>query len=136
MERPTTSLQHADRIGFVAAMLCAVHCATLPLLLALLPTFAMGVQGWVDLDQAIVVLATLLALTTLFIGWRRHRIYRAWQWLLPALGLLWFASFGPFHGHEGWELWLHTGLMVAGGVLLAVAHMTNIRLTHRAAGEG
>lgn len=132
----TTFLQTADRVGFVTAVLCAVHCALLPVLLAVLPTVALSAQGWVDVDQAMVVLATLLAMSTLFIGWRRHRAYRAWHWLLPALGLLWFGAFGPFHAHEGMERWLHLGMMVVGGLLLAMAHLTNIRLSHRAAAAG
>ena len=50
---------------------------------------------------------------------------------LPALGLLWFATFGPFHAHGGMEGALHAAMMVAGGLLLAAAHLTNLRLTHQ-----
>ncbi|MDO4709582.1 MAG: MerC domain-containing protein [Pseudomonadota bacterium] len=134
MAQPGTRLQTADRIGFAASMLCAVHCAALPVLLALLPTLGLGSQGWVDIDQGVVVFATVLAATTLTIGWRRHRAYHAWGLLLPALLLLWFGAFGPFHahGHAQPYAWLHWGLMVPGGVLLALAHLTNMRLTHRA----
>ena len=130
MSRASSRLQQADRVGFAASMLCAIHCAAMPLLLAILPTLGLGVGGWVDLDQAVVVFATLLAAVTLTIGWRRHRAYRAWKLLLPALGLLWFATFGPYHAHGGMEGALHAGMMVAGGLLLAAAHLTNMRLTH------
>ncbi len=130
MSRPADRLRQADRVGFAASMLCAIHCAAMPLLLAILPTLGLGAGGWVDLDQAVVVFATLLAAGTLTIGWRRHRAYRAWGLLLPALGLLWFATFGPFHAHGGMEGALHAGMMVAGGLLLAAAHLTNMRLTH------
>ena len=131
MARPASRLQQADRLGLAASMLCAVHCAARPLVLALLPAFGLGIGGWVDIDQAVVVFATLLAAVTLSIGWRRHRAYRAWGLLLPALGLLWFATFGPLHSHAGDpEAWWHAGMMVAGGLLLAAAHMTNMRLSH------
>lgn len=115
-------------------MLCAIHCAAMPLLLALLPTFGLGIGGWIDIDQAVVVFATLLAATTLTIGWRRHRAFRAWGLLVPALVLLWFGAFGPFHAHGAGQAhgWLHVGPMVLGGVLLALAHLANMRLTHRA----
>ena len=136
MSRPASRLQQADRLGFAASMLCALHCAAMPLLLALLPTLGISVAGWIDIDQALVVFATLLAASTLTIGWRRHRAYRAWSLLLPALGLLWFATFGPFHAHPGEAgAWLHASMMVAGGLLLAAAHLTNMRLTHRASVE-
>lgn len=134
MSQPGTRLQTADRIGFAASVLCAIHCAAVPVLIALLPTLGLGSLGWVDIDQGMVVFATLLAATTLTIGWRRHRAYHAWGLLLPALLLLWFGAFGPFHAHgdEHQYAWLHWGLMVLGGVLLALAHLTNMRLTHRA----
>lgn len=135
MAQPRTRLQIADRLGFATSMLCAIHCAALPVLMALLPTLGLGSQGWVDIDQGIVVFATLLAITTLSIGWRRHRTYHALGLLLPALLLLWFGAFGPFHAHgdEQQYAWLHLGPMVLGGVLLALAHLTNMRLSHRAA---
>ena len=75
MSRPADRLRQADRVGFAASMLCAIHCAAMPLLLAILPTLGLGAGGWVDLDQAVVVFATLLAAGTLTIGWRRHRAY-------------------------------------------------------------
>ena len=134
MSQPSSRLQQADRVGFASSMLCAIHCAAMPLLLAILPTFGLGIGGWVDIDQAVVVFATLLAGVTLTIGWRRHRGYRAWGLLMPALGLLWFSTFGPFHSHTGGvEAWLHAGMMVVGGLLLAAAHLTNMRLTHLSA---
>lgn len=138
MPRPSSRLQTADRIGFAASMLCAIHCAAVPLLLALVPSLGLGGLGWVDMDQGVVVFATLLAAATISIGWRRHRAYRAWRLLLPALALLWFGAFGPFHVHQeggGWH-WLHTGPMVVGGLLLAAAHLENMRLTHLAALSG
>ena len=36
---PSTSSRTADRIGVVASVLCAIHCAATPFLLLLLPTF-------------------------------------------------------------------------------------------------
>lgn len=136
MSHSSSRLQQADRVGFAASMLCAIHCAAMPLFLAILPTFGLGIGGWIDIDQAVVVFATLLAAGTLTIGWRRHRGFRAWGLLLPALALLWFAVFGPVHSHDGgWEAWLHAGMMVAGGLLLAGAHLTNMRLTHLSAME-
>ncbi|MGY0503837.1 MerC domain-containing protein [Luteimonas sp. e5] len=135
MSQSSSHLRNADRVGFAASMLCAVHCAAMPLLLALLPTLGLGAGGWVDIDQGVVVFATLLAAATLTIGWRRHRAYHAWSLLLPALGLLWFATFGPFHDHGGGrDAWLHAGMMVSGGLLLAAAHLTNMRLSHRDGG--
>src|SRR5690606_14573683 len=64
------NLNRADRVGFAASSLCALLCALLPLGLAVLPTFGLSVGGWVDIDQAVTVFATLLGATTLAIGFR------------------------------------------------------------------
>ncbi len=132
MATPTSSLHRADRIGFAASFLCAIHCALWPWLLALAPAFGLEFGGWVDLDQAFVVFATLLGVSTLSLGWRRHRIFHAWALLLPGLALVWAGAFGPLHAHN----LMHAGVMVLGGSLLALAHMLNLRLTHMAAAAG
>lgn len=126
---PRVTLRRADRFGFAASVVCAIHCALLPLVLGLLPALGLQLGGWVDFDQAFVVFATLLGATTLTLGYRRHRAFRAWALLLPGLGLVWAASFTALHRHG----LAHTAMMVAGGVLLAAAHLVNLRLTHAAA---
>ena len=126
---PASSLKQADRIGFAASFLCAVHCALMPVLLALLPAFGLNAAGWVDIDQAFVVFATLLGAATLTFGWRRHRAFRAWLLLLPGLLLVWAGSFTTLHDHS----LMHAAVMATGGLLLAGAHLLNLRLTHAAA---
>lgn len=128
----SNSLHNADRLGFTASFLCAIHCALWPWLLALAPAFGLEFGGWVDVDQAFVVFATLLGVSTLTLGWRRHRIFRAWVLLVPGLGLVWAGSFGPLHAHN----LSHALVMTSGGVLLALAHMLNLRLTHLANAAG
>jgi MerC mercury resistance protein len=132
MATPTSSLHRADRIGFAASFLCAIHCALWPWLLALAPALGLEFGGWVDLDQAFVVFATLLGVSTLSLGWRRHRIFRAWALLIPGLALVWAGSFGPLHDHN----LMHAGVMALGGSLLALAHVLNLRLTHMADAAG
>ncbi|WP_159679785.1 MerC domain-containing protein [Luteimonas sp. 9C] len=126
-----STLQRADRVGFAASFLCAVHCALLPVALALLPAFGLNIGGWVDIDQAFVVFATLLGATTLTLGWRRHRAFRAWALLVPGLALVWAGSFTHLHDHTV----THAVVMSIGGLLLAGAHLLNLRLTHASAGR-
>ena len=123
-----SALRIADRFGFAASFLCAIHCALLPLALALLPAFGLTAVGWVDIDQAFVVFATLLGAATMSLGYRRHRAFRAWALLLPGLGLVWAGAFTALHTHGVG----HAVVMVAGGLLLAAAHVANLRLTHAA----
>jgi hypothetical protein len=129
MPASSSALDKADRVGFAASLLCAIHCATLPLLLAAAPALGLELGGWVDVDQAIVVFATVLGLSTLSLGWRRHRAFHAWLLLVPGLALVWAGAFSPLHDHD----LTHALVMTAGGLLLACAHLVNLRLTHMAA---
>jgi hypothetical protein len=126
--QPRPVLRAADRVGFAASFLCAIHCALLPLVLALLPALGLNAGGWIDLDQAFVVFATVLGLTTLTLGYRRHRAFRAWALLLPGLALVWAGAFTILHTHS----LFHAAVMTVGGLLLAAAHLVNLRLTHGA----
>ena len=127
-DMPPTTLQKADRIGFAASFLCALHCALLPIVLALTPALGLKLGGWIDIDQGFVVFATLLGATTLTLGWRRHRAFRAWALLVPGLALVWAGAFTPLHDHGV----VHAVVMTIGGLLLAGAHLLNLRLTHAA----
>ncbi|TXH69120.1 MAG: MerC domain-containing protein [Lysobacteraceae bacterium] len=121
------SLNRADRAGFAASFLCAIHCALWPWLLAVAPAFGLELGGWVDLDQAFVVFATVLGISTLTLGWRRHRAFHAWLLLAPGLILVWVGAFTPLHDNHTLG---HATAMTIGGALLALAHLVNLRLTH------
>ena len=123
---PPRALRNADRVGFAASFLCAIHCALLPLVLALAPALGLKFGGWIDFDQAFVVFATLLGLTTLTLGYRRHRGFHAWLLLVPGLALVWAGAFTHLHDHGV----AHAVIMTVGGLLLAAAHFVNLRLTH------
>lgn len=129
MSQPDSTLRKADRFGFGASLLCALHCALLPVALALLPAAGLRLGGWVDIDQAFVVFAALLGGTTMTLGYRRHRAFRAWMLLMAGLVLVGLGSFTPLHSHGLG----HAALMTVGGLALAGAHLLNLRLTHRAA---
>jgi hypothetical protein len=73
-----------------------------------------------------VVFATLLGMSTLTLGWRRHRAFHAWFLLMPGLALVWIGAFSRFHDHT----LMHALIMTMGGSLLALAHLVNLRLTH------
>jgi hypothetical protein len=120
--------ERGDRLGLFGSVLCALHCALLPVLIALLPTLGLGGASLIDFDQAFTVFATLLGLTTLSLGYRRHRAFHAWMVLIPGLALVWWGSFFGLHDHS----LAHVGVMVAGGSAIAAAHLINLRLGHAA----
>jgi hypothetical protein len=116
-----------DRLGATGSLLCAVHCAVLPLLIALLPSLGIAVWLGEGFERGFVVFATLLGLFTLLWGYRRHRVVRALGLLIPGLATLWFAVlYPPVHQ----VVVAHAVTMTFGGTLVGMAHLANLRLNH------
>lgn len=114
-----------DRLGMWASLVCALHCALVPLLLATVPTAGISFFSSVDFDQIFVIFATLLGVSTLALGYRRHRAFAVWALLVAGLLLVWSSTFTSLHDHSFW----HAVMMVSGGVLIAAAHLFNSQLT-------
>lgn len=119
--------QFIDKFGSAASVLCALHCALLPLFIAILPALGIGFLAWSGFEWAFVCFATLLGLVSLWMGYQRHRIYRALLFLVPGLGLVWMGVLVPAI-HE--SIVPHAVVMSMGGTLIAVAHLINLRLNH------
>lgn len=116
-----------DRFGSTSSLVCALHCALLPVLISLLPAMGLGALAWNGFEWAFVCFATSLGVFSLWIGYRRHRGYRALLFLVPGLALVWAGILWP-GVHQ--RVVLHTVLMSVGGTLIAVAHLINLRLSH------
>lgn len=115
-----------DRIGATGSLLCAVHCAVGPLLIALLPTLGLS---WFDprLEVSIAIFVTVLGLGSVYLGWRRHRASRALGFMVPGLALIWLTLMWPLlHDH----IVRHAAVMAVGGTLVAAAHLINLKLNH------
>ncbi|CEG17306.1 MerC domain-containing protein [Xanthomonas citri] len=125
---PLPTLRHLlDRFGATGSLLCAVHCAVLPLVLALAPS--LGLSFWLGdgVELAIVVFVTLLGLFSLVLGYRRHKALHALALLLPGLALLWLGLlYDPLHH----SVVPHAVVMTLGGALVGIAHLVNLRLNH------
>lgn len=125
---PSTSLfaRLADRFGATASFLCAVHCALLPAVIALLPALGLGVLADHGFEHGFIAFASVLALTTAVIGFRRHRRFRAFWFLVPGVILL---IVGVLIDLDHTTT-THAVLVSIGGTLVALAHITNLRLAH------
>ena len=116
----------ADSLGAAGAVLCAAHCALLPIAIALLPAFASTLSAGLWLEAGFVSFATVLALVSLTQGYRHHRAYHAWLLLAPGLLALWSGVlYSPLHE----SVWPHAIVMSLGGMLVGVAHIANILLS-------
>ncbi len=116
-----------DRIGATGSLVCAIHCALLPLLIALLPS--LGIASWLGegFERGFVIFASLLGLSTLVWSYRRHRAIRALGILVPGLSALWVGVlYAPLHH----SVVPHAVVMTFGGTLVGLAHVANLRLNH------
>ena len=116
----------ADRFGATASFLCAVHCALLPFVVALLPLLGLGFLANHTYERVFVLFACTLASTTIGLGTRRHGDRRALALLLPGIALLLAGIAVDFDSFPV----MHAILVCSGGTLLALAHVVNLRLAH------
>ncbi len=116
-----------DRFGATGSLVCAIHCALTPMALALLPS--LGLSFWLGdgFERGFVLFVTVLGLTSLVWGYRRHRVFRALGTLLAGLAALWAGIlYPPFHHPPV----THAVVMTLGGALVGLAHVINLRLNH------
>jgi hypothetical protein len=126
--RPSLQPRHLiDRFGTLGSMLCALHCALVPVAIALLPS--LGIATWLGegFELGFVVFATLLSVFSVGWGWRLHGKVRALWLLIPGLVALWLGvSVDALHH----DVVAHAVVMTFGGTLVGLAHLANLQLSH------
>ena len=118
----------ADRVGATASFLCAVHCAALPFVIAVLPALGLGFLADHKFERIFIACASCLALAALIRGYRRHHVASPLFLAVPGLTLMWIGAW-VFDAEA--SLFLHAALVTVGGCSLALAHVLNLRLTHQ-----
>ncbi len=116
-----------DRVGATASLLCAVHCALLPFVLALLPLIGLEFLAGHLFERIFVACAAALASASIITAYRRHHRPHALFLMVPGIALLLFGIAFNLDAHVA----IHTASVVTGGVLVASAHVTNLVLAHR-----
>ncbi len=117
----------ADRVGATASFLCAIHCALLPFVLALLPFLGLEFLASDRFERGFVMFASVLALFALIRGYRRHQ--EALPLMLATPGLLLLVTGVTFVSH--YSIIVHSIMVTCGGLLLASAHFVNLRIDRR-----
>lgn len=120
-----------DRVGIVLSVVCAVHCALTPVLVAIAPLLFTSEFEW-RTKVALVALASV----ALIIGFVSHRSWKPMYWLAIALGLLglshWWESLSAFGAAEVFEI----GTTVLASGALIMAHVANTRACRSSADHG
>ena len=118
--KATTKL---DNIGMTASLLCAIHCAVVPMLLTSLPLLGLGFLANPWFEWSMITFALLIGFYA--IGSSFFRIHRK---LLP-IGLL-IAGFSIIiAGHLYIRDWHEAIIVPVGGLLIATAHFFNFKYT-------
>ncbi len=119
-------------MGITASVVCAIHCAVLPLLLTSLPVFGFDIIQNSFFEYGMIALAFLVGLYALSHGFRKHH-----QRLLPlfifTIGILFLLAKQIWHS-------LHTWLLIPAVIAIISAHYLNYRFSktpdHLHAGNG
>lgn len=127
LEHKSGGWRVADRVGATASFLCAVHCALLPFVLALLPLVGLGFLADHGFERVFVLFACALATLALGRGFRRHHESLPLLLAAPGIALL---VLGVMY-LEGHSIVTHSVLVTCGGLLLAAAHFVNLRNDRR-----
>ncbi|MEE1943790.1 MerC domain-containing protein [Pedobacter sp. KR3-3] len=119
MKFPINS-QLFDKVGMSASAACAIHCALLPIVLTLLPIVGLEFLANPMIELSMIVLSLALACIALSSAYQKHR--RVLPFVILMLGFC-FIALG--HLIEGLESYL----IPLGGLLIAIAHFINLKLT-------
>ncbi|CAN5480294.1 MerC domain-containing protein [soil metagenome] len=113
----------ADNIGMTASILCAVHCAVVPLLITSLPLLGLGFLANPWFEWSMITFALCIGVYAISLSY-----FRAHRRLLPTiLLLLGFAII--ILGHIFITSWREAIVVPIGGLLIATAHFVNYRYT-------
>src|ERR1700760_1893666 len=112
-----------DALGVSASILCAIHCAVLPLLMASLPILGINILHNALFEYGMIAVAFAIGTTALWHGFSRHH-HRLTPWLLFTAGMSCLIA------KEIWPTY-ELGILPFAVLLVVGAHWLNYRLCRR-----
>lgn len=110
-----------DTLGIFASLVCVVHCASMPLIVSLLPLWAPQLESEMT-HELLAGVVVAFALGSLLPGYLKHKRNSILVGMVSGLAFVLFASFfaDPLLGHS-WEL----PLISIGNLIIIVTHLLN-----------
>lgn len=108
-----------DALGITASLLCAIHCAILPLFLAALPLFGVNIIDNAMFETGMILLAFVIGCYALWHGYRWHH-HSKMPLLIFSLGIGFLFLKQVF-------LRYHFFFLVPAVTLIITAHLLNYR---------
>jgi hypothetical protein len=115
-----------DALGITASLLCAVHCAVLPLAIASLPVLGVNIINNAPFEYGMIALAFGIGSWALWHGYHKHH-RRLMPWLFFSGGMLFLLAKQVWHAYQ-------FGLLPFAVILIVTAHVLNYRLCRGAPG--
>ncbi|HWK06930.1 MAG TPA: MerC domain-containing protein [Puia sp.] len=116
-----TSKINWDALGITTSILCAIHCALLPLVVASLPVLGVNIVHNLFFEYGMIGLAFVIGTWALGHGFRKHH-RRFTPWLLFTGGMLLLIAKQLWHQYE-------FRLLPFAVILIVAAHVVNYRLS-------
>jgi hypothetical protein len=108
-----------DALGITASLVCAIHCAILPLFLASLPLLGVNIIENSGFEYGMIALAFVVGIYSLWHGYRRHH-HKKLPLLLFTIGMLCLVLKQLIHEY-------HTIILIPAIVFIIAAHWLNYR---------
>ena len=110
-----------DSLGTTVSIACAIQCSVFPLLIGVLPLFGLGFLLGDGVEKIFVTTSILIAVSSFSWGFRYHRRFYVFIFLISALALI---AAGRLWVDEPYEI----PIVISGTLLLASGHLLNRRL--------
>lgn len=110
-----------DSVGATVSIACAIQCSVFPLLVGLLPLLGLGFLLGDGIEKIFVATSMVIAVSSFTWGFRYHRRFHVFVFLVSALALI---SAGRFWVDERYEI----PIVISGTLVLAAGHFLNRRL--------
>lgn len=88
-----------DALGVMTSLLCAIHCALLPLLVVSLPVMGINIIHNIRFEYGMIGLAFIIGIGALWHGFRRHH-HRILPVLLFSCGMILLIAKQIWHDYE------------------------------------
>ena len=145
-----TAAETLDKLGATASFLCAIHCAIMPMLIALMPLMALSILASEAAEWVLFGLSAILATGSICWGYKKHKSRVTLAVLACGLALL--SAGRILHQHhsnlapqaalaktisnvktheEPHTFDLYTAFLVSGGLIVAASHVVNYQLCKR-----
>jgi len=112
-----------DALGIITSVVCAIHCALLPVLVTSLPVFGINIIHNSFFEWSMIALAFAVGSYSLFHGYIKH--HRSFYPILVfSVGFVFLLLKQFFTQYE-------TPLLIVAVVFIISAHYYNYRLCHR-----